>query len=468
VSAASALIAGIFGALAAALLGFRRRPRLGRDALLTAIFVVIGALAFDDEATERLLAVPAQLGEPARSKFCPPLAEEEEEPAAAPVPAPVVEQPGCALVKRAFELGYAKDLGDCAPKQVELAAPVAAAPRREVCRLRQHDEPYLHFAWRRLRDTAGDLTEADPVGVVTGRVDALQTRLDFLDTLMAQQLHAITTSPHASHHLWISLPDPRRGDWLGDLLEPPRCDDRYVDLPLWPSWGPALSEAGLVQHVLGQLLFATRFGKAPASCRDVVVHWDAPADACARLAADPAGFLAGQGALEPVRAVLDRRRRQIELRALAAALGHRPTVAEPPPAEVVVSLQCFVVDPEGDAAPRGFTVELDGVALGVREVRVPAVRTDGAGPIDVYRQLGGLLVGDFAAGEPTLPPPPEILDGDDFPLARLDAIHDADPFLGARWPLDRGDLDDVYPFHRPLGGYVEEFRRRYRAQRGRL
>lgn len=67
-------------------------------------------------------------------------------PEAPPAPA-VVEDPnapGCALIRRAFALGYTDSLGDCAPKKVSVAE------ARPICTLRQRDEPLLHYAWRLL------------------------------------------------------------------------------------------------------------------------------------------------------------------------------------------------------------------------------------------------------------------------------------------------------------------------------
>lgn len=471
-SAATCLLIGILAALVSALLGVGWRPRFWHTAGFTALLVVIGLVALDNDDTARLTGLPAALLEPARSKTCPPEAPPDEA-APAPVPAPPpAEPPGCALVKRAFELGYAKDLGDCAPKKLAVAAPVVA-PVREVCTKRQHDEPYLHYTGRQLAGAAAALTEANPIEAVSERIDTTQVRLRYLDTLIAHQLHAIRGSPHASHHLWVNLPDPRQGAFLSDLISPPRCDDRYVDLPLWPE---AMPPGRLVEHVLGQLVFATRHGNPPGSCRDYAIHWGAPADACEQLRADPARFLGDQGALATVRAVLDRRRRQLEVRRLAEDLGERATVAEPPAPELVVSLQCLIVDPAGTGAASGGEVVVDGDRLPVREVRIPEPSSDGAGPIDVYAALGALLAGDAYGGAAAdsverlaaAPPVADDLAGPGFLLTRLDRIHDADPFLGVRWPLERPDLVDVYPFHRHLGTFVDAFRRRYRAQRGRL
>jgi hypothetical protein len=128
---------------------------------------------------------------------------------------------------------------------------------------------------------------------------------------------------------------------------------------------------------VGQLLFATRFGTT-ASCSDYVIHWGAAADTRKQLATDPIGGLGRDGALTAIRAVLDRRTRQIQLAQLASSLG-RPPPAAPPAASAIVSLSCLVVDsssagaspasptplPSG-AAPQatGGTIAIDGDAVG--------------------------------------------------------------------------------------------------------
>ena len=67
---------------------------------------------------------------------------------------------------------------------------------------------------------------------------------------------------------------------------------------------------------------------------------------------------------------------------------------------------------------------------------------------------------------PTRPDP--LLEGEGFPLARLEVLEPADPFAGARWPLRRADLAEIYPYQRFLFSFIDGFRRRYLAQRGRL
>ena len=442
----------------------RELPAMVQRALLFAGFAAIAVAGLGNHAAARIARLPAELAAPAPSEYCMP-----EPPAAAAVPAAPqpVDPPGCALVRRAYQLGYARTLGACAPRQ---AAPAAApAPvKRDVCTRRQLDEPALHYGFRRVADAARAGWSVDPAAAASHRATEARAHLDFLDSLLADIRHAITGSPHAAHHLWVNLPDPHPRSLADRFIGHDRCSQQFADLPLWPAWRPG-DEARLVEHVLGQLLFATRFGTT-ASCSDYVIHWDAAPDTCRRLAAGPIAVLARDGALTAIRAVLDRRRRQLDVGALAQVLG-RPAPVAPPGAAAIASLACLIVDPAAGptAGATGTTVTLDGDVLSLRELHVAAVRTAGDGPIDVYAALALLLAGpggDPAAAVRTAAP--VELAGDDFLLARLDPLIDADPFQGARAPLGRPELIDVYPFEHHLHGFIDGFRRRYLAQRGRL
>jgi hypothetical protein len=480
-TAASCLAVGLFAALLTALVapgwarlgsGGRGRelPRGAQLGLLAVAFTCIGLGAFDNEATARLVALGDD-GKPSPSEYCPAevaLPAEEREP----VPPPPEIQ-GCALVRRAFEMGYAKSLGECAPRQVEVVKKQVA--KQEVCELRQLDEPFLHYSWRRLTHGAGGLADADPVGALTGKVDEIQTRLDHLDTLVASHLHSFTGSPHAAHHLWVNLPDPRpERSWVERMRGHDDCAERYDRLPVWPS---TTDPAALVDHVFGQLLFDARYGEAPGTCTEYTVHWDAPPDACQQLAADPVDFLGDQGALENVRAVLDRHKRTVELRKLMEQLGHRQHLDAPPDPRALVSVQCLIVDPAGSGVGGGREVLLDGYALPVRELRTKQIVAGGSGPIALFAQMSDLLAG-FSYGGPArestliriaaAPPQPGDVGPADYLLARLEYVHEIDPFTGARWPLEQADLLEVYPVQVHLRSFIEAFRERYWAQRGRL
>lgn len=468
--------------------------------LLALTFVTIGISTVGNHGVERLRTLGAGSPPTGRCKDpAAPAATPEPDEAEAPAPPPV-DQAGCALVRRAFALGYSKSLGTCAPRAAVApkATAAAAAPEPPVpCERRHVDEPFLHFAWRRWAELADRIASVRPVADTSELAQEVGAKLAWVDALTATSAHALGATPHASHHLWISLPAPR-DEGISWLQQPAhrRCEERYVHLPLWRRWQPG-QESALVEHALGQLLFAARFGTTTA-CSNYRLHWGAPPDACDRLIREPESFLREQGAWREVAGVLDRRRRGLELRALAAELG-RPLPPEPPPASAVVSLQCVVVEASRAPAVGGQAVMVAGQRVGVRHLVLPTIRLTQDGPIEVVARLAELLAGAqpqgasperlATAGAAPGPAPspsaspgatadeaspaapaqdPALLDGAGFPLARLEVLESADPFSGARWPLLREDLAEIYPTQRVLLPFIEGFRRRYLAQRGRL
>ena len=435
----------------------RELPGAVQRALVLVGMVAISLGALGNHAAARIVQVPDQVGEPSPSAYCLPRAftlPALAPPAAAPPPP---DQAGCALVRRAVALGYAKSLGSCAPKLPTAAIAPAASAVVDACVRRRLDEPYLHYAYRRLADAFGAVGSTTPTSAIARRADDVRAHLDHAGDLLADVRHAITGTPHASHHLWVSLPDPHPTTLRERFTGAPRCSTRFADLPLWPA---ITDRSELVEHVLGQLLFASRFDTT-ASCNDYTIHWDAPVDACAQLAKDPVAFLARDGALANVRDVLDRRRRQLAIADLDRTLGRR-SPSSPPPTSAIVSLQCLAVDVAGE--PTSTTVTVDGEPIAVRELHFAAIRTEADGPIDVYLALAALLAGTDRPGASLAIP----LATSRFPLTELDELRDADPFTGARWPLRDPALVAVYPFEHQLRGFIDAFRRRYLAQRGRL
>jgi hypothetical protein len=434
----------------------RELPAGIQRALVLVGMIAITLPALGNHAVARVAELPEQIGEPSPSAYCLDRAGIEPVAAAPPPAAEVAPQAGCALVRRAVQLGYAKSLGSCAPKAASAPANAAVA-EHNACTRRHLDEPYTHYAYRRLSDFFSKLRDTSPGDAAARDEHDIKAHLDYAEDLLADVRHAITGSPHASHHVGVSLPDPHPTTLRERLTGSVRCSTRFADLAVWP---PLHDRSLLVEHVFGQLLFVSRFGTT-ASCNDYTIHWDAPSDACARLTADPLAFLARDGALASVRAVLDRRRRQLALIELDRTLG-RSLPAPPPPVSAIVSLQCLAIDHAGK--PTSAAATIDGESVAVRELHIASVRTESDGPIDVYLDLAALLVGSDR------PPPraPEALDTSRFPLTALDTLVDTDPFAGARWPLGDPDLATVFPYEHHVHAFIDAFRRRYLPQRGRL
>ena len=412
---------------------------------------LLGALGcIDGRAADLIARFRQRLGTPGAT-YCP-------DPEAPPAPVDDPNAPGCELVRRAYALGYAKSLGECAPKKLRSEA--AAAP----CLRRQRDEPTLHFAWRRLAGFWGKL-QKDASAASFGRARRdFGERLGRLGSLRSAEWQVLASAPHAAHHIFTNLPDPGDGAFSATT-----CADRYRWLPHRPTPPPGARRASLVfEHVLAQLLFEGRYEPAAGYCREYHVHWGAPPDACRRLAADPQRFLASAGALDSVRAVLERHR-------IAKGLLAMRGQPAPPPPETVISFSCYVEADGASESSQGFT--LAGQRFSADELRVPPSPPDAALFVDRYDAVARLLVkgfhygrllSDAGLGEGASPALAASFAGRDFLLTRLYELDSIDLYVEPGFLAGRPDLLEVYPYQRHLKNYVQTFRRQYRQIRGRL
>jgi hypothetical protein len=342
-------------------------------------------------------------------------------------------------------LGYAKDLGECGVVQ-------ARAQKRAVCTLRQRDEPVAHYAWRLL----GGFWESASRALRPERFvllwDDFVAKSAQLDSIRGTQRQVLASAPHAAHHVWTNLPDPKIG-----ALGQSNCEDRYRFLPHLPAEGASRSQ--VFEHVLAQLLFESRYQAPAGACREYTVHWNAPEDTCERLAADAFGFLHAQGALGSVLSVLERWK-----------IGKAQRTLSP---QEFVSFQCYMERPGREArASRAFFIgahafvaedlRVAPAASGLRTDRYNAVAQLFARGFHYGKLLSeeGVDRGDARALQRT------VL-GDDFPLSRLFALESLDIFLDPAW-LVASDALEVYPYQMHLENFVRVFRRQYQRQRGRL
>jgi hypothetical protein len=425
-----------------------------RHAIWVAMTFVLAWATLDARALAHLAGVPERLSV-AGSEFCP-------DPSEKKVDVKRADEPGCALVRRAYEMGYAKTLGSCAPKQqVEEA---------KLCTLRQRDEPFLHYGWRRLAGFVGAVRHyTDPEEVERLRQET-ESRADSLRPLLAAQREILASSPRAAHHIWTNLPEPAG-------FEPDRCLDAWRMLPHRPPAGADNSQ--VFTHVLAQLLFETRYEPAVGLCREYYIHWNAPPDACDTLAATPEAFLEQSDALASVERVLERYHGEIEVEALEAKIAGKPeTTKEIPPARFV-TFSCYVEELRPDVWRSNEPVQLLGYDFAAEELRAPALGSDGSGlHVDRYGHVAALLARGFHFGgllseaaidaQPAEEAAAQAFSGRDFYFTRLHSLANLDVFLDHAWVAARTDLLDVYPYHLHLRNYVSTFRKQYRGERGRL
>jgi hypothetical protein len=391
------------------------------------------------------------------SGYCP---DPDEKTSAANDP----NAPGCALIRRAHELGFAKSLGDCARATRD--------ERMEVCTRRQRDEPLFHYGYRLIgRAWSGWRAQAS-----TDRLAAIKNdfvvRLDHLEVLARSQEQVMASAPHASHHIWTNLSDPGDG-----AFDPRTCVDRYRELPRRPpaASGTSTDRAAskVLEHVLAQLLFESRYEPAAGYCREYQVHWGAPLDACARLAQRPEVFLATSGALERVRATLLRHRLGLERDGVEREGRSAPPRRSP---TAFISFHCYM---EGAGARRTSTSRafaLDGQAFSADDLQVPGAGGRGL-HIDRYAHVARLLAPNFHYGALLSEAGIQLgsaddvalaFAGKDFLLTRVQSLASLDIFLEPEWIAKREDLLEVYPYHLHLKNYVHLFRRHYLRERGRL
>jgi len=431
-------------------------PPRATHGLYVAIMLGIALIGLDNRAVALLREVPSRFDR-SSIDYCKP-----------PEPPKREARPsqGCKLVERAFKLGYTKSLGSCAPAEAKREV-------SQVCTKRQLDEPYFHYAWRRLADRVDDLRTTDDG---PGSLDRFERQLDHLPAIVHTTLDTTAMRPRSAHHLFTNLPDPRPrlGDRVGGLLER-GCGARLAHLPHFPRMedGPA-GPSKLFEHVLAQLMFNPSYKPIVAACEEVVVHWGSPPDTCARLAARPLAALGELGALDSVRGVLDWRATRAETRTLDPARAQ-----DLPPAQRIVSFQCLMFDPAArPAAPIERTLALDGEQLAVREVRMAPLVADGSSQIRLYKQLAALMAPGFGYGRLTSnqaigASPEEAALAEAFRqpafwLTKLDLLRDADLFLGNDWLAKRPELLEVYPYHLHLQNFIEVLRRQYKQHEGRL
>lgn len=392
----------------------------------------------------------------ATATFCP--AEEEEK-----APLKDANEPGCELVRRAYALGYAKSLGDCARTKGKDEPGVAA---RLVCTRRQRDEPLLHYSWRLLAGFFGNLNRTARPGYFKQSLQDFRRRSARLASLRRAEGEILTSAPHAAHHIWTNLPDPKDG-----AFEETTCTSRYLKLPHRPEPPPGGTRASKVfEQVLAQLLFEATYDNAAGHCREYHVHWGAPPDSCARLAAKPDSFLDASGALADVKVTLDRFRVASDL----APLGG----PKPPDPSSFLSFSCYI---EGDGPARTSTpfalAAFPGPRFSADMLRVLPSPPDATLFVDRYDAVARLLVNGFHYGsfmseagleESSAAGLESTFASSDFLLTRAYELESIDLYLDPGWIKNRPDLLEVYPYGRHLKNYVEVFRRQYRQQRGRL
>ncbi len=474
-----------------------------RKAVSITIFLNLALITLDNAGYTSLAETPASLIEPG-TNFCP--VEEDIEP-----PPPIE---GCELIIRAYELGYAEDLGVCAPEEID-------PETLKICEKRRIDEPYLHYMSRVVVSSVTNwVGYLNPTTVDRVR-SKFQRQLQDLEALRDYQRYAMASSPRASHHIWTNLPYPANDlvRQYRELFQPSHCIAQFqnqtntVDV----AENDPRKDSKLLEHAYGQLLFNPKGELSVAYCKEFTIHWESTPDSCTRLAADPEAQLREDEAWEEVSLVLRRHDvasaiielendlRELEQEEEAAedeAAGDNDSVPadeelamddagnpiEEETAELgtvlrpkneVVSFQCFMQEESAESWVSDHQFNLDNTAFTATTRYFPKLSGAGEAQIGMYDELARLLEEDFFYSPLTSRSAMDLqgrgsqrnansLNQPSYLLSRLEMLRNVDIFLGNNWVLEREDLLGVYPYHVHLQNYVNSFRETYQQSRGRL
>ena len=477
-----------------------------RGLMCIGIFFSLALTTLDNGGFDKLKKLPSEMLE-STSEYCP----EKEEGAEEPLP-----KEGCALIIRAYNLGYAKDLGTCEPDEIEADM--------EICEKRRKDEPYLHYMSRLLIGSVEnkiDFFDEDKIKKIRDKFDL---QLQQLEVLKDYQSYAISASPRASHHIWTNLPYPENifHQKYREIFRPSYCIEQFQKQTntIRLEKDDKRKDSKVLEHVYGQLLFNPKSNLTVGFCKEYEMHWDSEPDICERLAKNPKAMLEEVNILSEVELVLRRHdianvvlnlqeeMKKIESAPSAEEKEETNTVdkkkkqnpRKTPKQKIVkskiakdkqqfrkknelVSFQCFMQENDSVSENTEHTFELQGTNFLVRTRYFPAIERKGESQISMYREFSRALenrfhysqlssrsdinieesiAGGVSAGDKHLLEEPSYL------FSRLEILKNMDIFLGNKWILERDDLLGVYPYHVHLQNYVKSFRVEYDKSRGRL
>ena len=473
------------------------------------IFLNLALITLDNRAFDKLKYFPSEVLE-SKSGYCP---DREEVIESAPPKA------GCELIIRAYKLGYAKNLGICEPQKMD-------PNKMEVCQKRREDEPYFHHMFRLLLSSIKNKIEFFDSNNIKNIAVKFDLQLQRLEVLKDYQLHAISASPRASHHIWTNLPYPENVfvQKYREVFRPNYCIERFQNQTNTVSLeaDDERKNSKLLEHVYGQLLFNPKSKITVGFCKEYKIHWDSDTDICGRLVRNPKTVLQEEGVLSEVELVLKRhdianvilslddeiREFQTKQAITGSDEGVNKEVktnkstnrrsANKPRSRIVknkiakdkqqirrknelVSFQCFMQENEVAGRSKKNNVKLKDTNFLVRTRFIPKVEGTGESQISMYKAFSKVLEDRFYYSQLTsrsdfivksesgeAPGGKRLLEEPTYLFSRLEVLKNADIFLGNNWILERDDLLGIYPYHVHLQNYVDSFRTEYYESRGRL
>lgn len=368
-------------------------------------------------------------------------------------------RPECRLILRAFELGYAKDLGSCGKADDE--KPV-------LCELQHPDEPNIHFAYRLIKKFSKMTSESLGQKSFEEIKKDLKKDTENYGSMMGLMQSDINNDPSSAHFIFTTLNNPVSGISLAfkNFLSPSHCVRWYSQLPNVPRPAePDVQNSRFLEHSLGHLLFDTSYPRGVAQCNEVHIEWGIKDSMCEDLMSSPQKILSN---LKLDKKMDDVLAYYAQKRKIRSNLKYRT------PAEFA-SFNCLSYGSiKDEVISRDVTYK--GEKLQFRWYKTAAVSEDSIPNVAFFKKAAKLLAPGFDYGMMQTKSSPTV-DGAstisedlfaqaDFRLSRLGFLRDADIFMGSPWLEKRPDIMEVYPYYLHLNRYVQVFRDRYRQTRG--
>lgn len=398
-----------------------------------------------------------------KSGYCPP-EDDNESNKESEIP------PGCELIVRAYELGYSNSLGDCEPKD-------AVKEEDDICRLRQVDEPFLHFTFRQLGQILDNFSVLNEDYSITQELDKFKEQTDDLDALLANQVDSMTSTPHSAHIVITNLPKPPKSilEKFNELTQSNYCLSAYRDLP--NTIDIKLSDEGKnskeFEFSYAHLLFNDRQQNAVGFCPEFEILWEEDANFCQSLAQRPVETLKDAGVWGRVSSVLNR------YKAMASKLS-KDDKANQLPLSRFISFQCILVSDEStDKISDKFVLKGHKFTATTSRLDRTSDHTNHGLPKSTILGLAQTLVPHYSYSafqsnqQIAAISEQEAYDlfvenNDHLMLSKLEVLRKTDIMLGNNWLHEHPDLLEVYPWHLHLYNFVSSFRREYHNSRGRL
>ena len=451
-----------------------------------------------DDRTIRLFFDLSEKFKPSAAEYC--IEEEDEDEVK------VEDIPGCKLILRAYKMGVADKLGDCKPKDEEKEG------ADQICRLRQLDEPYFHYTYRKIVKIASGLFSFPLLQWGKNSIEQFKYQYAKIETLSDFKSLILNGSPKSSHHFYTNLPPPNGYilNFLREAFLPNDCIERFAKMP------NTLLVDDLEEYppksfrfIIGQLLFNSGY-KAPVGyCRDYQIHWEAPLDSCNLLSTNTVEFLEDTGSWSHVRSLLTREGLDGKMAEINAKMKTWEIKEEPKDEEEndeekkdknsekkksdsdgtkkddkdvfaegkapTLSFHCFMVtDDEPQFKDYSFSLENRELVAYELKLKGQEIEKMQKVPVDWFKQVAKLLIKDFNyAGYLSKQAIRNRAQGDlssqfssyeKFMFSKTEILADTDIMLENNWLHERGDLLKIYPWYLHLHHFIGVFRKRYHAR----